>query len=170
MKSQDDGNSDMVSKLLLLYQQTESWFAKRQILSLFAKDYTKYELQKLIPGLTVWRIDEARAHADKVGPGKPVEVEKVQRNRLPSGSVDHFLDFISSPAYLQDVAFGTKNMKLTTGEVLEIPNVVRTVISSRLISLYQSFCKETQFQPLAKSTLYRILEVCARHSHCQTAS
>ena len=149
----------LVSKLVLLYSQTESWYSKRQILSLFAQDHTKEELRSMISGLTVWRIDQAREHAKTAGPGKPVDLEPIQRTRLPPASIDHFLDFISSPAYLQDVSFGTKYMKLTNGEILEIPNVVRTVISSRLIGLYQSYCEETGFKPLGRATLYKILEV-----------
>ena len=67
--------------------------------------------------------------------------------------MDHFLDFISSPIYTQDVAFGTRKLKLSSGEHIEIPNVVRTVINSRMINLYQAYCREVEFTPLGKSTL-----------------
>ena len=42
---------------------------------------------------------------------------------------------------------------------MEIPNVVRTVISSRLIQLYHTFCTETNFKPPKRSTLFNILMV-----------
>ncbi|KAK3744065.1 hypothetical protein QZH41_020591 [Actinostola sp. cb2023] len=70
-------------------------------------------------------------------------------------------DFISSPSFLQDVAYGTKYIKLSDGQKLEIPNVVRTVITSRLIHLYQSYCAKSGFSPLGRSTLFNILKVCA---------
>ena len=73
--------------------------------------------------------------------------------------MDHFVDFIVSPHYLQDVAFGTKFLKLSNGEKMEIPNVVRTVTASRLVNLNLSFCKEEEFVPLGKSTLFTVLKV-----------
>jgi len=44
---------------------------------------------------------------------------------------------------------------------MEIPNVVRTVTASRLVNLYLSFCKEEEFVPLGKSTLFTVLKLCA---------
>ncbi len=111
-------------------------------------------MTEMIPGLTKYRIDEARKHAALSGPGKPVEVPTVRRARMDPVKVGHFIDFISSPFYLLDVAFGTKSLKLANGEVLDIPNVVRTVTSSILVNLYLSFCQECQFEPLGRSTLF----------------
>ena len=51
-------------------------------------------------------------------------------------------------------------MKLKNGEEVTIPEVVRTTGHSTLVSIYQSFCKETDFTPLSRSTLYHILSVC----------
>ncbi|CAH3150384.1 unnamed protein product [Pocillopora meandrina] len=51
-------------------------------------------------------------------------------------------------------------LKLSNGEKMEIPNVVRTVISSRLIHLYHTYCIETNFKPLGRSTLFNILKMC----------
>ena len=61
------------------------------------------------------------------------------RYRLEGEKVDHFLDFISSPHYLQDVAYGTRKIKMSTGESFEVPDLVRTVISSRMVKLYQLY-------------------------------
>lgn len=89
----------------------------------------------LIPGLTKWRIDEARKHAFLNEPGQQIEPPQIKRSRMHQAKVDHFLDFVSSPSFLQDVAYGTKKLKLSDGDTLEIPNVVRTVIASRLVQL-----------------------------------
>ena len=153
-----DIEQNLENRLILLYNQAESWYARQQILSLFVNQHTKTQLIKMIPGLTIWRIDQARQHAKNEGSGKPVDIPKIQRSRLDPLKVDHFLDFISSPVFHQDVAFGTKTIKLSN-ENIEIPNMVRTVISTRIVSLYQSFCKENDFQPLGKSTLFNILSV-----------
>ena len=145
---------------MTLYNEANSWYTQQQILSLFAGDYSKTELLQLVPGLTKFRIDEARKHAFKTKPGQLIEPPIITRTRLDPVKVDHFLDFISSPSFLQDVVYGTKKLKLSSGEKIEIPNVVRTVISSRLIQVYQTYCVETSFKPLGRSTLFNILKVC----------
>ena len=129
------------------------------VLSVFVKHYTKSQLQQMIPGLTIWRIDQARKHAAVVGAGVNEERESVVRYRLDSQKLDHFLDFISCPHCIQDVAYGTRKRQMSTGEVLQIPNVVRTVLSSRMVPLYQNYCCEIEFEPLARSTLFAVLKV-----------
>ena len=153
------GEGTLVSRLVMCYEEVGSWYNRQQILSLFASDYSKTELLHMIPGLTKWRIDEARKHAFKNKPGQPIEPPKLQRTRLDPVKVDHFLDFISSPSFLQDVAYGTRNLKLSTGEKIEIPSVVRTIISSRLVQLYLKYCTESAFEPLRRSTLFSIIKV-----------
>ncbi|XP_078382539.1 uncharacterized protein LOC144665220 [Oculina patagonica] len=115
----------------------------------------------MVPGLTKWRIDQARKHAAIVGPGRPKELPEIRRTRLDPVKEDHFLYFIASPNYLQDVAYGTKFLKLSSGETIEIPNVVPTVTVTRLADLNVSFCREEQFVPLGRSTLFTMLQVCA---------
>ncbi|XP_064621124.1 uncharacterized protein LOC135484023 [Lineus longissimus] len=107
------------------------------------------------------RIDKARKHATEVGQAQPVHMEPVTRSHMDEVKVDHFLHFISRPEFLQDVAYGTRTMKLSHGEKLEIQNVVRTTIVSRLIQLYLAYCEEIGFQPLKRSSLFSIIQVCA---------
>ena len=151
---------EIVTRLVSLYEETTSWLTKQEILSIFVQDYSKSQLKDMIPGLTKWRIDEARKHAALLGPGRPKEMpDCIRRTRLDPVKVDHFVEFLASPNYLQDVAFGTKRLKLSNGETVEIPNVVRTVTASRLVDLYLSLCKEEQFVALRRSTLFTMLQV-----------
>ena len=129
------------------------------VVSVFVKHYTKSQLQQMIPGLTIWRIDQARKHAAVVGAGVSEQQQSVVRYRLDSQKLDHFLDFISCPHYIQDVAYGTKRLQMSTGEVLEIPNLVRTVLSSHMVALYQNYCCEIEFDPLTRSTPFALLKV-----------
>ena len=150
----------LLSRLVTLYNEAINWYTRQQILSVFVGDYSKTELLAFIPGLTKWRIDEARKHAFRTSPGHMIDPPVIHRCRLDPVKVDHFLDFISSPSFLQDVAYGTKNLKLSDGETIEIPNVVRTVVASRLIHLYHSYCEESGFsEPIGRSTLLNILKV-----------
>ena len=57
----------------------------------------------------------AEGHALEQGPGQPVPECSIKRTRLDPQKVDHFLDFISTPTYLQDTAYGTKQLKLDDG-------------------------------------------------------
>ena len=113
-------------------------------------DYSNTELLNYLSGLSKWRIDGARKHANLNSPGQVIDAPVLQRCRLDPVKVDHFLDFISSPSFLQDVAYGTKNLKLSDGHTIEILNVVRTVVASRLIRLYQEHCRESGFEPIGR--------------------
>ena len=73
--------------------------------------------------------------------------------------VDHFIDFVNRPYFYQDVAYGTRVIKLETGEKLAMPNVVRTVTRTTMINQYLQYCDEERFSPLSNRTLYKILEV-----------
>ena len=103
--------------------------------------------------------DEARKHTFRISPGHIIEPPVLQRCSLDPVKVEHFLDFISSPSFLQDIAYGTKTLRLSDGETIEIPNVTRTVVASRLTHLYQSYCSESGFEPMGRSTLLSILKV-----------
>ena len=149
----------LVARLVILYEEAAYWYTRQQILSLFVTDYSKTELLALIPGLSKWRIDEARKHAFQTKPGQPIDPPRITRYRLDAVKVDHFLDFLSSPSFLQDVAYGTRTLKLENGQSLEIPNMVRTVISSHLVRMYLNFCVESNFEPLRCSTLFNIIKV-----------
>ena len=86
-------------------------------------------------------------------------LKKESPYQLDEEKVDHFLDFISSPHYLQNVAFGTRKLKMSTSESIEVPDIGRTLISSRMVKLYQSYCRKVDFYPLGRSTLFSILKV-----------
>ena len=127
--------------------------------SIFVCDHSKSELSTSILGLTKWRIDEARKHAFLNELGQQIEPPQIKQSRLHPAKVGHFLDFVSSPSFLEDVAYRTKKLKLSDGDTLEIPNVVRNVMVLRLVQLYTSYCSETRFQPLGRSTPFNILKV-----------
>ena len=98
--------------------------------------------------LTHWQIKQARKHAKEQGPGIPEEKTLHHRVRLPMEKVDHFIDFINRPYFYQDVAYGTRILKLDTGEKLTMPNIVHTVTRSTMILQYQQYCDEEGFSPL----------------------
>ena len=151
----------LVQTLLSAHNNTENWQTKHQILSLFVNDFSKTDLQEMIPGLSKWWIDQARCHATDVGEGQPIHDKLTFCTQLDSVKMDHFVDYISRSCFFQDVAHGTQKLKLDSGEHPVIPAVIRTLIPSRIIAQYQAYCREIGFDPASESTLFRILEVCS---------
>ena len=47
-----DPSSGLVDVLIKAYEQADHWQTKRQILSLFSDDFSRVELQEMIPGLS----------------------------------------------------------------------------------------------------------------------
>ena len=86
--------------------------------------------------------------------------EKIHhRGRINVTHVNHFVEFINRPYFSQGVSHGIKFLNLNSGETIEIPNAVRTVKRSAMISQYIQFCQEEKFEPLSRTTLFKILEV-----------
>ena len=97
----------------------------------------------------------------KQGKGRQFQRRPFSEQESNPVKVDHFINFISRPGLLQDVAFGTKTLKLDSGERIIIPAVIRTMIPSRIISQYVSYCKDHEFQPASERSLFRMLEICS---------
>jgi hypothetical protein len=57
------------------------------------------------------------------------------------------------------VAFGTRKLKFDSGSKLAMPNVIRNVTRSTLISQYVQYCEEQKVGPLSRATLFRILKI-----------
>ena len=70
----------------------------------------------MIPGLSKWQIDQASSHAAEEGPGQPVVSEPIKRIRLDPVKANDFVNFIASANFIQDVAYGTKELKLDCGK------------------------------------------------------
>ena len=56
------------------------------------------------------------------------------------------------------MAFGTRKLKFDSGSKLAMPNVIRNVTRSTLISQYVQYCEEQKVGPLSRATLFRILK------------
>ena len=70
---------------------------KRQILSLFANDFSCAELQQMIPRLSKWPIDQMRQHVIHTGQGQPIPEQPIFRTKMDAAKVDHLLNFITRP-------------------------------------------------------------------------
>ena len=126
-----------------------------------ADKISRKELLHYLPGITSYRFNIARHHKLLHGRGTVVPVDVTRRMRVDYAQVDHFLNFITSSHVVQDLLFGEKMLKLSTGEVIKTPNVVRMLIPKRLTQQYYRLCEETGFMPMSKSTLLQVLDACS---------
>ena len=62
---------------------------------------------------------------------------------------------------VQDLPFGQRHLKLSSGEVIDVPNVIRQMIPQRIIRQYTQYCLETKFKPFSERTMLRILSECS---------
>ena len=153
--------AELLQALAESYFNATHWSTRRQILSIMADKVPLNELKRYIPGLTSYRFNIARHHKRLHGRGAFVSVDIARRMKVDYAKVDHFLNFITSSHVVQDLPFGEKMLKLSTGEVIKTPNVVRMVIPERITQQYFQFCAETQFTPMSKPTLLRVLHACS---------
>ncbi|XP_062603058.1 uncharacterized protein LOC134264790 [Saccostrea cucullata] len=160
-KKEDLENDQSLNVLKEIYSKGETWQFRRQVLSIIVQQMSFEEAQEFIPGLTSWRFYEAKKHAANEGIGVPVKEKSEKRERFSVESLDHFIDFITSTQVVKDLPYGQRTLKLDSGEMITIPNVIRSISSSAVISQYQQLCEEEGATPLGKSTLYKILTDCA---------
>ena len=154
--------SDELIGLMIAYKNACTRNLKRQILSLYAYRYPMHTLKKIYEpfgNLSTWQIKQARFHARSCGPGTIPVKEKRHRVRLDMAKVDHFVEFVNRPYFYQDVSYGSKILNLESGEKIEMPNVVRTVTRATMINQYVEYCKEQEYEPLGRTTMFKILEV-----------
>lgn len=154
--------SDLLLAVVESYKQADSSEIRRQLLSLVASKVTYASLAAHIPRLTRYEFSAARRYMLEVGAGLPVQpVAKKTREKVDSVKLDHFLDFITSSNIVQDLPFGRKTLTLSCGTKIDIPNVIRTLLPSRLIKQYNQYCSEENYAPLSTRTLFRVLsEAC----------
>ena len=121
-------------------------------------------LLKLFPGTTKHDIEKARKHAGIGKCGMPIEVGKYFRTRVTAMQINHFLDIMQFSGLVQDVAIGTRSVKLSTSAKSIMPNVVRTVHKAEIIRLYEAVCDEEGYdknsgRPSTR-TIWNILNNC----------
>ena len=112
----------------------------------------------MIPEETRHQVTQAKKHKEQFRKGASAPVSSgLPRERVDSIKVDHFLDFNTSGHVIQDLPFGTRNIKMESRGTIKIPNVTQLMIHGDVVEQYISFCTEQEFEPLSKQTLLRIL-------------
>lgn len=162
--TKENDNHAFLAALSETYVNAPSRNIKRQVLSIIADLATWKEIRTFIPGLSKYMFCEARKHRLQYGRGVLVMPNSGPRIRYDMDKLDDFLSFITSPYIIQDLPFGQRSLTLSSGEVVQTPNVIRVSVNERIINQYIQCCKESDKVPLSKSTLRRILAACKASS------
>ena len=135
--SDDEERADevLMQALAECYRNANNWQTRRQILSIMADKVSYKALQRWIPILTRYRFSGARKHILVEGRGVAPSLQSSQ-TRMVVSQLDHFLDFITSPHVIQDLPFGEKSIKLSTKEIITVPNVIRMIIPESIVKQY----------------------------------
>lgn len=159
----EDENVDksLMEALVECFNNASHWSTRRQILSIMADKMSYSVMRNWIPGLSRYRFNVARNHALLHGRGTPVTVTKSARMYVSTEKLDHFLTFITSGQVIQDLPFGEKTLTLSNSSTITVPNVVRTLIPEQVVQQYTTYCQETGFKPMSRSSLCRVLNVCS---------
>lgn len=144
------------------YKNAENAFTRRHILSIIAPQIDYKMLSMFIPGLTRYRYTAARTHAADFGQGSILMKPHRMIERFDLAQVDHFVEFLISSHICIDMPFGQKVLKLSNGTILHVPNTIRSLIPTRIISQYYLYCQQScpTFTPLSSSSLFKLLDVC----------
>ena len=128
---QKDKEADVILTLTKLYVDTVDNF----ILSVISSKLTKAEIQSLIPGINIYRIDQARQQLNTSSErerGLHVrEKLKVPRRRMDEDKLQHAISLFFDPSFMQLVSYGTKDLKLESGAIITIPDVIRTTSDTK---------------------------------------
>ena len=72
-------SDNTLRNLIDAYNNAQSSKSRKEILSIFAQNFKRKQLKDLIPGLTDFRIKEARKHCKEHGPGTAVPIAPVHK-------------------------------------------------------------------------------------------
>ena len=157
----EDADLALLESLVECYNNATQWDTRRQILSIMVDKVSFKSLQRLIPNLTHYHFKIAKQHLLLHGRGCSVPRPIQKRMYVSPEMIDHFICFITSQHIVQGLPFGQKHLSLSSGQVLEVPNVIRALIPERIVQQYQEYCKESGITCLSRRSLLRILDVCS---------
>ncbi|XP_076090309.1 uncharacterized protein LOC143062528 [Mytilus galloprovincialis] len=153
--------SSLLDAIVSSYMVANTPTLRRQLLSIATNDYSFAEVSASIPGLSHYKFYSAKKHAQNIGLGVPAQTSKIPRSKINDGQLDHFLDFITSNHLIKDLPIGEKTLQLSTGELIQTPNVIRSIAPATIIRQYAQLCEDENIQRLGTSTMYKILTDCS---------
>jgi len=142
------------------YHSAPSRKWKYFLLSTVSKQFTNDTLQSMF-NCNRYMIDKSRYILQQNNQFNSMNKNIIRRTRLERNRLELFFDFLFSSGLIQDVAHGTTFLRFDRGEKILVPYVVRVMMKNHIFQLYHQHCNQTcSAQPLSRSTVYRLLDVC----------
>ena len=162
--SVDSASVALMRNLVQAYQNCESKEISKMLLAVLAVQLPYSKVIEIIPGLSYYYYRNARIYGLLYGQGTVAPKARchAHESKDRNDKIVHFISFILSSNVTTDMPFGTKKiMDPNTGEMQEIPLVVRNLIPSAIVKFYHRFCAQTklEFEPFHEITLLEILKV-----------
>ena len=106
---EDVSNMEILETFMTVYDNSASWSARRELLSIIVPFYSLDDIQKY-SNVSKYLYGQAKIHVAMHGPGAIIEMsQKQSRIKISDATIDHFLDFMLSPNIISDIPFGQKN-------------------------------------------------------------
>ena len=106
---------------------------RKQCLSIITPFISFSELQQYLPRINNYYYVQSRVYAKLYGTGSIPQKMTTNRIKYDQKKVESFISFITSPYVVVDMPFRFAKIKSSDGKSSEIPNVVRTTVSERIV-------------------------------------
>jgi hypothetical protein len=122
----------IVQDAVQAYNQSTSAEERETILSTLTGTFDHQSLNQLGFDKIVSKhsVTRAKAHVVAYGAGRLTWKRTLHRTRINAALYDAALEIIHRPDFMQEVAFGKRDLELTDGTVIPIPDVHRKVCTS----------------------------------------
>lgn len=163
--------NDSYSTLMHLKESFESCNTRQariSLLTLVPKGYSKKEVSDLFQ-CSLYEIQKARSISKLYGSCPAPPKKNRSYSRLSVEKCKHFIDFLFTTGLLQEVAYGTTNLKLDSGERVAVSNTILNGLHERAVREYIIHCKELNYDALGRSTLLNVLEKMKPHTRKKLA-
>lgn len=142
-----------------IFKTSNSPTIRRLALSLVAPLIPLSILQEYILGLSPYYFKEAPKYAKQ----ERIQMQMEERHiKFEREKIASFIEFIVSPGIVQDLPFGFATTRDSKGNKVELPNMIRIMVSERIFMQYERYMKEQNRTDLllSRSSLLRILHFC----------
>ena len=155
-----EASTHYLEALAEAYGNSNSCDTRRQILSIMTGVASYKAISSFIPGLSRFMYTRANLHRLQFGCAAPLTHQPLVRVRIDQQQLDHFLSFVTSTHSVRDMPLGQTFLKLSSGKLVEVPNIIRTMIPQRIARQYKQYCEEKGFKIFSERTMLQILLEC----------
>lgn len=117
-----------------MYNRSADPDERNQILSTLVGTFNRHKLNALgfTGTISKYAYCMAQHHAAAFGPGRSKweHLKTIRRTKLNARDFEEVLETVCSPEHIQDLAFGSKELRLSSGKAIDIPAVQRKVCTS----------------------------------------